>query len=381
MAKTKSKAKSKKLKFRKIFTFIVIVLIIIFVLVCYFNPEIYNKILSLINGEDMSPPAEGEYLKVETLEDCEVHFIDVGQGDSILITLPDYKNVLIDAGDKNQDNNNHVIEYINENAHKKGLLNNVTIDYFILTHSDADHVGGADEIFEAFDVKKVLRPYIKYTGKENNYTSDFNKGFYECTTVTYREFLTSVNTEKYGSEQKQCEWEFFNFQSDFSGGVIYNEVKYSYYFDFLTPVTAVENIQYEDVNDYSPIIKFSYQDVSVMLTGDAEKDAEEDFVKHYKSTDDYLDVDVLKVGHHGSRTSSSQAFLDIIKPEVAVIMCGEGNSYNHPHKDSVNRFFKMQMPIYRTDLHGDVVMTIKGVDDYSFSTVKVNDNVYVSPED
>ena len=145
----KSKNKSNGLKFKKIFTLIVFILIVIFVLVCYLNPEIYYKIISLIKG-DIEPPAEGEYVVVETLEDAEVHFIDVGQGDSILITLPDYKNVLIDAGDRNKSNNNHIIEYINENAHKKGLFNTVTIDYFILTHPDADHAGGADEIFEEF---------------------------------------------------------------------------------------------------------------------------------------------------------------------------------------------------------------------------------------
>ena len=106
MAKSKSKARNNNLKFKKIFTFIVLLIIVIFVLVCYFNPEIYNKILSLIKG-DIEEPAEGEYVTVQTLEDAKVHFIDVGQGDAILITLPDYKNVLIDAGDRNKDNNAH----------------------------------------------------------------------------------------------------------------------------------------------------------------------------------------------------------------------------------------------------------------------------------
>ena len=379
MAKSKSKNKSNGLNLKKIFTLIVFILIVIFVLVCYLNPEIYYKILSLIKG-DIEPPAEGEYVVVETLEDAEVHFIDVGQGDSILITLPDYKNVLIDAGDRNKSNNNHIIEYINENAHKKGLFNTVTIDYFILTHPDADHAGGADEIFEEFEVKKVFRPYVKYSGDADNYSSSFNKGFYESHTVTYSEFLSSLKNEKYGAEEKQCEWEFFNFQSDFSGGVIHNDIKYTYYFDFLSPVTAVENIRYEDVNDYSPIIKFSYQETSVMLTGDAEKDAEADFVNHYSIGDDYLDVDVLKVGHHGSTTSSTQAFLDIIKPEVAVISCGEGNDYKHPHQGPINRFFAMGCAIYRTDLHGDIVMNIDYMGKYDFITDKVNNDVYDSPE-
>ncbi len=380
MAKTKSKTKSntKSKFFTKLFTFIVLLLIVIFALVCYFNPEIYNKIKSFFH-KDSNSQVEGEYVVVNTLEDAKVHFIDVGQGDAILITLPDYKNVLIDAGDRNKDNNAHVIDYIKENAHKKGLSKTVTIDYFILTHSDADHAGGADEVLEEFDVKKVLRPYIKYTGKADAFSSTFNKGYKECTTVTYSEFLTALQNEKYGANETQCEWEFFNFQSDFSGGVIYNDVKYSYYFDFLTPITDVEKINYKDVNDYSPIIKFSYQDTSVMLTGDAEKDAEEDFVSQYSSTDDYLDVDVLKVGHHGSSTSSSQAFLDIIKPEVAVISCGVGNSYKHPHKESMNRFFVMECSIYRTDLHGDIVMVIEETGEYTFTADKVNDNVFVTP--
>ena len=379
MAKSKSKTKSNGLKFKKIFTFIVLILIVIFVLVCYFNPAIYKRIITLLNGDISSPP-EGEHVVVETLEDAEVHFIDVGQGDAILITLPDYKNVLIDAGDRNKDNNNHLIEYVKENAHKKGLFKTVTIDYFILTHPDADHAGGADEILEEFDVRKVFRPYVKYSGDADTYSSSFNKGSYESHTLTYSEFLSAVEDEKYGKEETQCEWEFFNFQSDFSGGVIYNDVKYSYYFDFLSPVTAVEKISYTDINDYSPIIKFSYQDTSVMLTGDAENEAEADFVKHYLAGDDYLDVDVLKVGHHGSRTSTTQAFLDLVKPEVAVISCGEGNDYKHPHQAPLNRLFALGCSLYRTDLHGDVVMNIDYTGKYGFITDKENENVYVSPE-
>ena len=369
MAKKKSSDKN----VRKILTVVVMVLVMIFVLVCYFNPTIYAGILNLLRGET-EQTYDGEYLVVNTLDNAEVHFIDVGQGDSILITLPDYKNVLIDAGDKKAEYNAHIIDYLKENAHKTS--GKVTIDYFILTHPDADHVGGADEIFEEFDVKKVFRPYVKYVGTSDTYTKDFNKGTYEHRTVAYSEFLTALRDEKYGANNAQCEWEFFNYQSDFSGGVIYNDVKYTYYFDFLTPTSAVESIRYKDINDYSPIIRFSYQNASVMLTGDAETEAENDFVSKYLGEEEYLDVDVLKVGHHGSSTSSTQAFLNIIQPEYAVISCGEGNKYNHPHTPTLNRLFAMDCSLYRTDLHGDIKMVIDSTGEFNFITDKVNLNPY-----
>ncbi len=372
-----AKNKSKRRNLKKVLTLIVILLVIIFVLVCYFNPELYYKILNLIKGNEL-PTVDGEYVVVETLEDAEVHFIDVGQGDSILITLPDYKNVLIDAGDRDKEYNEHIIEYLNEHAHKKGLAGNITIDYFILTHPDADHAGGADEIFEAFEVKKTFRPYVKYKGDADTYSQDFNKGSYEHHTVTYSEFLSALRDEKYSTSQLQCEWEFFNYDSDFSGGAIYNDVKYTYQFDFLTPTTSVDKIYYKDINDYSPIIKFSYQGASVLLTGDAEKDAEEDFCTQYLLGDEYLDVDVLKVGHHGSETSSTQALLDRVKPEYAVISCGEGNKYGHPHQPTLNRLFALKCTLYRTDLHGDVVMVIEDDGEFNFVTDKDNPNVWQS---
>ncbi len=374
----KSKRKTNKSKVKKIITLIILILITIFILVCYFNPQIYNKIIELINPQTVELP-DGEHLNVDTLEDVEVHFIDVGQGDCILITLPDYKNVLIDAGDRNNSNNEHIIEYVKENAHKNSYNSQVVIDHFILTHPDADHIGGADEVFEAFDVKKVYRPYVLYDG-DYEFPSDFNMGVKKQGTATYKEFLLAIQNEKYGLDNRSCEWEFFNHESDFSGGAIFDDVKYTYFFDFLTPTTNLEDIVYTDVNDYSPLIRFSYQNVSVLLTGDAEEEAEEDFLQKYSNQTQYLDVDVLKVSHHGSQTSTTQEFLDLVKPEYAVISCGEGNTYYHPHAVTLNRLFNMQCNLYRTDKNGDIKMNINSLGEFDFIVDKLGEGMFDSPK-
>ena len=110
------------------------------------------------------------------------------------------------------------------------------------------------------------------------------------------------------------------------------------------------DIRYKDINDYSPIIRFSYQNASVMLTGDAETEAENDFVSKYLGEEEYLDVDVLKVGHHGSSTSSCKEFLNAVTPEICVISCGADNDYGHPHDKAVNRMLKHTEEILTTML-------------------------------
>ena len=115
---------------------------------------------------------------------------------------------------------------------------------------------------------------------------------------------------------------------------------------------------YNDINDASVVMRLSFGETDVLFTGDAEAESEEDMVAAYGASQ--LSAEVLKSGHHGSRTSSSYAFLDHINPQYAVISCGEGNKYGHPHDETVEKYSSRNMEVYRTDIHGTVIMNTDG---------------------
>ncbi len=368
---------AKKSKKGKVYlTVFVLFLVIVFVALCYFYPPFLEKIMSLFNKDDDSNNrVEGDTTYVTTLEDLKVHFVDVGQGDCIIIELPDGKNVIIDAG---QDNYSDLKNYIDEKTDIKKF------DYAIATHADYDHIGNFDDILKDFEVAYIYRPYVFYGGSHHEFSTDFNKGStaYKQNSKAYGGFLNLVNNETYKQDgkTKNASWEFFTADSDFAGKISYNEQIYEYYFDFLTPkVDDLSEITYTDANDYSPIIKFTYCGVDIMFTGDAETEAEEDFVEYYKNRMDIdLDVDILKVGHHGSLTSTTQAFLNIIKPEYSVIQCGVNNKHKHPRQNTLDRLINMESIIFRNDLHGDILLNITAQGTFTFATQNVNpDNVLV----
>lgn len=365
-------------------TWFIFCLIIIFVALCYFYPPFLDKIKSMFSSDDNDDSyVSGGITYVTELNDLKVHFVDIGQGDCVLFELPDGKNVIIDSGkggasDKNESYNN-LKDYIDNNTDIDKF------DYLIATHADADHIGNFDDILRDFEVKYFYRPFVYYSGTAYEFDASFNNGAsaYKQQSKTYGTFLDLISKETYteNGEVKQAGWEFFTSESDFAGKISYNNTIYEYYFDFLTPrVSDLTQINYSDANDYSPIIKFSYEGVDVMLTGDAEKEAESDFVKEYKNRTD-LDVDILKVGHHGSETSTSQPFLDIIKPEYSVIQCGEGNSYKHPRSKTLERLRQMESMVFRNDLHGDIILSITAQGTFKFATqILSTKNVYVGAD-
>lgn len=376
MAKKKSKKKFKN-KIKKIIATIAVIIIIGVVLLCYFYPPAYEFLLKLLKGEpEPEYRVDGDTTYVEQLDDLKIHFVDVGQGDCIIIELPDYKNVLIDAGQANHDD---LYNYIDE-------LEIKTFDYVILTHGDSDHVGNMDKIIQKYDVKHVFRPHVRYTGDKYSFSDEFNKGGIDepKNTVAYGDFLNELLNEKYkeGGVDKSATWSFFNYNSDFAGKVSCNDVVYEYYFDFLSPRKEVSQINYKDANDYSPIIKFSYGTFDIMLTGDAEALAEEEFVDYYSTaTDIVVDVDVLKVSHHGSHSSTTQAFLDLVNPEYAVIQCGVGNDYLHPRQVTLDRLMNADCALFRNDLNGDIVLTVNSSGEFEFDVAKQDyANLFVGGE-
>ena len=245
-------------------------------------------------------------------EDGEVlfHFIDVGQGDAILITSAE-GNMLVDTSV--QSARDELVAYLEA----AGVH---TIDYLVLTHPDADHIGNADYIIENYDVKNILLP-------------DF-----AATTKTYERMLTAMENSE--------------------ANVICPEPGYTFSIGALQNTVIAPNDDYKDANEVSIVIKSVYGETSVMLTGDAEVESEEDIVKVWSA--ESLKCDILKVGHHGSTSSTTDDFLAAVDPEIAVISCGEGNTYGHPHVETIDKLNAKGVEIYRTDLLGNIVFKTDG---------------------
>lgn len=240
--------------------------------------------------------------------DLEIYFLDVGQGDSILIKSPNEENILIDASTKSRGK---------DIVKKLKKLNVDTIHHMVGTHPHADHIGGLPEVIRELDVLKVYLP-----NKVN-------------TTKIYEELLLEISNREIPLLEGK------------SGVNILTDGKYK--LDILGPTK-----EYKDINNNSIVIKLTYNDFKAIFTGDAEILAERDLIeKGYN-----LRADLLKVGHHGSITSSSEEFLNSVRPDYGVISLGEDNKYNHPDEEIIKRFENLDIKVYRTDIDGDIVFRV-----------------------
>lgn len=236
--------------------------------------------------------------------DMEVHFIDVGQGDSTLIKAGDHA-MLIDAGDNSE--GTAVQSYLNSQNVEK-------LDYVIGTHPDADHIGGLDVVIYKFDCKKVFMPDI---------ASD---------TKTYDDVIQALKSKNQKAQVPKL-------------GKTYSLGDAT--FTVIAPVKEYGN----ETNNWSIGIVLQYGENRFLFTGDAEKEAEDDILA--KGED--ISADVYKASHHGSKTGSSDDFLDKVNPEYAVISCGEGNKYGHPSAQTLNNFRSRGIKTFRTDNQGTIV--------------------------
>lgn len=264
-----------------------------------------------------------------------LHFVDVGQADATIIKLPDGKLFLIDSGlgdDK-------LLNYIT-NAFFKGKSSKI-IDYFLITHPHADHIGGSVKIFENFEVKTFLRPEV-YTKEELDQLIDEYGNIYDGRqTLSTAIFLNMVEVSR---NEVGCQTVFL--------GVDFKKIEgENYYFEFLSP----NKYTYSNLNNYSPVMILNYAGRRVLFSGDAESLVEKEVLNSYIGD---LKVDIYKVGHHGSNTSSSQNFLEKLKPTYAIISVGKNNSYNHPHPEVLERLLNLNTTIYRTDQNGTIIIGI-----------------------
>ncbi|HID0816612.1 ComEC/Rec2 family competence protein [Clostridium botulinum] len=242
--------------------------------------------------------------------ELKVHYIDVGQGDSILVQTKD-KNILIDAGTRKSSDN--LISYLKKQHIKK-------LDYVIATHPHEDHIGGMPKVIEEFEISNFYAP--KKTA---------NTKIFKDMILQLKKKNLKINVAKKGIS--------LNLSTNSS-------------LDFLAPVKD----NYENTNDSSAVVKLTHVNTKFLFTGDAEKTSEKDIL----NSNEDLSSNVLKVGHHGSHSSSSKEFLDKINPKIAIISCGKNNDYGHPHKETMKELNKRNIEVYRTDIDGNIVLTSDG---------------------
>jgi len=240
-----------------------------------------------------------------------VHYIDVGQADAILIQLPSGQNMLIDAG--NNDDAYTVVNYLKS----KGIS---TLDYVIGTHPHEDHIGGLDVVINSFVIGKVYLPRAI------------------STTQNYIDALLAI---KYKGLKV----------AEASGGV-----KLDVGQGATAELLAPNGTGYEELNDYSAVLRLTFGQTSFLFTGDAEGSSEAAMLRAGYN----LQADVLKVGHHGSSSSTSAAFLKAVSPKYAVISVGKDNDYGHPHAETLAKLATAGIKLYRTDRQGTVKATSDG---------------------
>ena len=259
-------------------------------------------------------------------DEMRVHFLDVGQGDSIFIESPNGKTMLVDGGVKGA--GPEIVAYLKEQGVQK-------LDAVVATHPDADHIGGLIAVLNSIEIGEFYD-----SGKVH-------------TSQTFEEMLTLIDTKN----------------------ISYNVPKTgdTLAFDDAVSVKVLSADETaSDNNDASIVLKVTYGDVSFLLTGDAGVALEKEMLtKDVKST-------VLKAGHHGSNTSSSQSFIQAVRPEVTVLSYGEDNKYGHPHEEVVERLQAIDSKIYATAEAGTVIVSTDGVN-YDIGAKEWSNNIATPP--
>lgn len=294
---------------------IITVIILIILTITGNDSQIFKSTTSAKNDNVSSEVLDNlENVSIQTGNDCistipqdnnlRVYCLDVGQGDSILITNNN-KTMLIDASTNEM--GSRVVKYLNDLGIKK-------IDYLVGTHPHEDHIGGLDNVIKNFDIGTIYMPNVV------------------ATTKTFEEVIDAISAKKLKVTSPKTGDKFTVGNAE-------------------CEVMSIRNDK-DDYNNCSIVIKMDFNNVSYLFTGDAEESVE--------SSRKWPHIDVLKVGHHGSNTSSSKKFLEQIKPEVALISVGQGNTYGHPTQATLKRLSNIGAKIYRTDENGTILLIEKG---------------------
>ena len=237
-----------------------------------------------------------------------IYFFDIGQGDSIFITTPSNHKILIDGGPKN-----NVLEKLGSAI----PFFDKEIDLIVLTHPHSDHLDGLLEVIKRYEVRALLITGVYF--ESSGYDEFIDLLIAEGVPV----FIANSNTD-------------FRF-----GDVL---------LDIVFPLVPIAGEEMKEVNNSSIVLKVLYGKTKILLTGDLEAEAEHLLIM----ANDQLDADILKAGHHGSKTSSSNNFIKAISPNTAVISVGKDNTFGHPSEETLNTFEKAGIKTYRTDEKGTI---------------------------
>lgn len=268
-------------------------------------------------SEQTTPPTTQDTVTLSG-QNLTVHFLDVDQGDSILLEI-NGKSMLIDSGESDQ--GKVVTAYLQD----QGIS---TLDYVVATHPHSDHIGGMNEILNNFQVEHFVDSGYPHTSK------------------TYEDMLTTIDQKNIPFQVAQAGQKI-----DFDPAVD---------IEVLNPAKTYS----EDLNENSVVLKVTYGTTSFLLMGDAGLETEERIIKAGYN----VDSDILKVGHHASKSGSGTSFISAVSPEVSVIEVGAGNDYGHPHTETLERLQKASK-VYRTDLDGTITVTTDG-STYTVTTEK-----------
>ena len=295
-------ARKKKTSIKKLLPGILALIIVGLAGILGTNEEFVNTVSNM--GEQTNSQNE-QQVEFVAQEDLLIDFIDVGQADSILIRNQD-KVMLIDAG--TNEAGETVVNYLQN-------LGITKIDYLIGTHPHEDHIGGLDDVINHFDIGQIYMPKI------------------ETTTKTFEDVLDAIETKNLTvtSPNRGDKIELGQAEGEF----------------MTEPILDKDNL-----NVSSLVLRLEFGNTSYLFMGDAEEENEE--------TINWPKTDVLKVGHHGSSTSSSESFLEQVQPKYAIIMAEKDNSYGLPTQETINKLSNIGSEIYRTDEDGTIQMTSDG---------------------
>ncbi len=267
------------------------------------------KDMKLVSTDSLINDNSNDYL-AETVEPLlEVHYIDVGQADAILIKQGEH-SMLIDAG------KNTTKDYLNNYIIDKNITK---FEYVVGTHVHEDHIGGMDMIVKNFDIDNIFFP------KSTSNTKTF-ENFISAVKLKNKKIYSPKSGEKFKFGDAELE------------------------------IIAPNSSKYDDLNNYSICIKLTYKKIKFLFMGDAEELSEREIL------DNNLDIDcnVLKLGHHGSKTSTSSQFLEKVSPQYAVLSCGKNNDYSHPAKTTMLKLKANDIKVFRTDESGTIVLSTDG---------------------
>ncbi len=388
-SKAKSAAKRAVKSNPKAFIIALIAVILIVAIgfcVLYFGfPDTWDSIMSAVRGDDKPDGAGGTPPSGDlTLGEGElkVHFVNVGQGDCIYIQFPDNTDMIIDCGNKSRGYDFQTVK-----SYLTALNPDGKINHLMLTHADEDHVDNMDEIIYEFEIENIYMPNILSVPKNSKGEpyADLQEQIDNLDRDTVARFDDKdvVNSRTYANffiaalSEENCEVHINEDPDEQTNSIVIQQETFRLTFYCPTEeyydTTNLNNA--ERKNAVSPIGILEYNNRRVVLTGDSNEINEPIFVRRIGGK---LDCDVLKVGHHGSATSSTAEFLDAITCEYAVISCNkEGNTFVHPRQVTLDRFKARNMSVYRTDKHGNIVLTIDGEGELKFTV----DNSDVTDEE